>query len=176
MRLARGLARQWPEFQWLRRAAPCAGAEGRSVAELPRAAKRARSQVPGRGYRRAGEPRTCWSAMISSSCSAIERTRPCVPNRRADACECDARGRWVGLTSEIDPIRCSALSAGSASHSSTLILIRSGTENTAAPAGPNEADAGLAAATASSAALPVASVGISTARLVSVFPRRNGGG
>ena len=95
---------------------------------------------------------------------------------RAHACECDARGRWVGLTSEIDPIRCSALSAGSASHSSTLILIRSGTENTAAPAGPNEADAGLAAATASSAALPVASVGISTARLVSVFPRRNGGG
>lgn len=92
----------------------------------------------------------------------------CVSERRTRA--------WVGLTSEIDPIRCSALSAGSASHSSTLILIRSGTENTAAPAGPNAADAGLAAATASSAALPVASVGISTARLVSVFPRRNGGG
>ena len=80
-----------------------------------------------------------------------------------------------GRTSEIDPIRCSAFSAGSASHSSTLILIRSGIENTAAPAGPYAADAGLAAATASSAALPVASVGSITARLVSV-PRRNEGG
>jgi len=127
--------------------------------------------------------------MISSSCSATERTRPCVVNDTAGACEWRHRRvavvkgqtsirRWQrgeGLTSEIDPIRCSAFSAGSASHSSTLILIRSGTENTAAPAGPYAADAGLAAAAAaSSAALPVASVGSSTARLVSV-PRRNGG-
>ena len=48
-------------------------------------------------------------------------------------------------------------------------------QHRAAPAAPVPADAGWAAAAASSAALPVASVGSSTARLVSV-PRRNEGG
>ena len=33
-----------------------------------------------------GVPRPCWSAMISSSCSATERTRPCVANGSAGAC------------------------------------------------------------------------------------------